>query len=284
MVSSGARWGWATPCVIGLGSMIGAGIFAALAPGGARGRVRAAARAGGRRRGRLLQRHVLGSAGRPVSGLRRHLRLRPRAPRAVLGLSGGLGVRGRQDGLLRGHGAHRRRVRSGRRRRTRRRRRRGGADRGELRRGAEVRPGDPGRSWPWSWPSSRAVVVARLASGAVRRRAAGRRRVGRCRRGAPGGRSAVLRLRRVRADRHPRRGGARPGAHDPARRSRSPWASRWSSTRVSRSPVLSRARARRAGARGRSAGGRGRGGRGAGAGAGRAGRAPRWRRSARCSR
>ena len=56
--------------VVGLGSMIGAGVFAALAPAAARGRLRAADRAGGRRRGRLLQRHVLGAAGRavPASG------------------------------------------------------------------------------------------------------------------------------------------------------------------------------------------------------------------------
>ncbi len=61
-----------------------------------------------------------------------------------------------------------------------------------------------------------AVVVGCLASGRGRRGAAGHRAVGGRRRRAPGGRAAVLRVRRVRADRHARGGGARSGTHHSA--------------------------------------------------------------------
>ena len=68
-------------------------------PGGARGRHRAARRPGGRRRGRLLQRDGVGAARRGVPPRRRHLPLRPRGARRLVGLPRRLGVHGRQDGV-----------------------------------------------------------------------------------------------------------------------------------------------------------------------------------------
>ena len=127
--------------VIGLGSMIGAGIFAALAP---------AARAAGSglllglalaavvaycnatSSARLAARYPA-SGGTYVYGRERLGRL--------LGLPGRLGLRRRQDRLLRGDGADRRLVRVARPGARGRGRRGGGADRGELRRRAEVRAG-----------------------------------------------------------------------------------------------------------------------------------------------
>lgn len=52
--------------VIGLGSMVGAGIFAAPAPGRAGGGVGAAGGVGARGDGGVLQRHVVGPARRPL--------------------------------------------------------------------------------------------------------------------------------------------------------------------------------------------------------------------------
>ena len=71
------RLGTFDAVVIGLGSMIGAGIFAALAPAAHGGRFGAAARAGGGGRRRLLQRDLLGAAGGPIPDLGRHVRVRP---------------------------------------------------------------------------------------------------------------------------------------------------------------------------------------------------------------
>ena len=70
--------------------MIGAGVFAALAPPpGRRDGAPAGPRA--RRGGRLLQRHLLGAARRAVTRVGRHVRVRAGAARPLLGLSGGLG-------------------------------------------------------------------------------------------------------------------------------------------------------------------------------------------------
>ena len=97
--------------MIGLGSMIGAGVFAAIGP--------AAAAAGGGLliglalaavRG-VLQRHVVRAARGALPGVGRHLRLRPRAPRPPVGLPRRVGVRHRQDRQLRGDGPHLRRLR-----------------------------------------------------------------------------------------------------------------------------------------------------------------------------
>jgi hypothetical protein len=94
------RLGTTDAVVIGLGSMIGAGVRRVRARRPRR-RTVAARRPGRGRRRRLLQRHLLGSAGRPLPVLRRNLRLRLRTPRCVLGLPRRVGVRGRQDRLLR---------------------------------------------------------------------------------------------------------------------------------------------------------------------------------------
>ena len=105
------RLGTFDAVVIGLGSMIGAGIFAAFAP--------AAAAAGSWLLVGLAVAAVVAycnatssarlAARYPAVG--RHLRLRPPAARRVLGLPGRLGLRGRQDRLLRGDGADVRRLR-----------------------------------------------------------------------------------------------------------------------------------------------------------------------------
>ena len=113
------RLGTFDAVTIGLGSMIGAGIFVALGPAAAAGGLRSAHRARRRRRRRVLQRNVVCPAGRAVSAVRRHLRLRPGAPRRVLGLHRGVELRRRQDRVLRGDGAHRRLTTCGRPGRTR---------------------------------------------------------------------------------------------------------------------------------------------------------------------
>ena len=91
--------------VIGLGSMIGAGVFSAFAPAAAAAGQRAADRPRDRRGRRVLQRGRVGAARRAVPDLRRHVRLRPRAARRVVGLPGRLGVRDRQDRVVRRDGA-----------------------------------------------------------------------------------------------------------------------------------------------------------------------------------
>ena len=76
-------------------------------------------------------------------------------------------------------------------------------------------------------------------------------------RAAPGGRAAVLRVRRLRAHRNPRRGGARPASHDPARdpagTRRSSSGCTWSSAcRLSPPPAPRRSRRARRRSRPRS--------------------------------
>ena len=224
----------------------------------------------------------------PLPGVRRHLRLRPRAARPVLGLPRRLGLRRRQDRQLRGDGprpsaptpcppAWQRPVAVARRRR---------------------------RSPPSTTAASRqtarltrvivAVVLAAL--GRRRRRRArrrGRRRATGSAASAPAasygvlqvGRAAVLRLRRLRPHRHPRRGGRRPGAHDPAGDplALGDHARRLRRRRASRALLAARTRARW---RRRGAAGRRRARRRPRTGPCRcvARRRPRRPRSARCSR
>ena len=138
------RLGTVDAVTIGLASMIGAGIFVALAPGRSGGRCRPAGRLGHRGRRRVLQRHVVGAAGRPLSAVGRHLRLRPRAARRVLGIPRGLELRRRQDGLVRCDGAHRRLLRVARPRARGRCCGGRGADRGELHRDRKVGAAHPG--------------------------------------------------------------------------------------------------------------------------------------------
>ena len=80
-------------------------------PRGRRGRRGPADRAGAGRRGRHVQRGRLGPARDDLPDLGRHLRLRPRGARRVVGVPGGLGLRGRQDRVVRGDGGHVRGVR-----------------------------------------------------------------------------------------------------------------------------------------------------------------------------
>ena len=100
-------------------------------------------RIGGRGRRRLLQCDVVGAAGRAVSTVRRNVRVRPRAARRVLGLHRGLELRGRQDGLVRRHGADGRNLRLAGACARRRSGRGGGVDRGQLRRRPEVGAAHP---------------------------------------------------------------------------------------------------------------------------------------------
>ena len=67
--------------VIGLGSMIGAGVFAAVGPAADAAGTGLLLGLGDRRGGRVLQRDVVGGARRRLPEVRRHLRLRARAPR-----------------------------------------------------------------------------------------------------------------------------------------------------------------------------------------------------------
>ena len=80
-----------------------------------------------------------------------------------------------------------------------------------------------------------AVVVVVLGSGDPDARAPGVRQRRQPRRRPAGGRAAVLRVRRLRTHRHPRRGGARPGPHDSPGHPASRSASRSSCTPRSRS-------------------------------------------------
>ena len=59
----------------------------------------------------VLQCHSVGSIGRPISDLGRNIHLRSGTTGAVVGLSGRLGIRCREDRQLRGDGAHLRRLR-----------------------------------------------------------------------------------------------------------------------------------------------------------------------------
>ena len=77
----------ATRSSVGLGAMLGAGVFAALAPAARVAGSGSAALARGRRPGRVLQRHVVGPAGRALPGVGRHLRVRTATARPVLGIS-----------------------------------------------------------------------------------------------------------------------------------------------------------------------------------------------------
>ena len=105
------RLGTGDAVVIGLGSMIGAGVFAAFTP---------AARAAGAGLliGLALAAGVaycnatgLRAAGCPVPGVGRNLRLRPGTVGRLVGVPRRLGVRRRQDRQLRGDGADLRRLR-----------------------------------------------------------------------------------------------------------------------------------------------------------------------------
>ena len=219
--------------VIGLGAMIGAGVFS-VSPRRRRPPGPACYRARAGRGRRVLQRGRLRAARGPVPHLRRDVRLRPRAAGGVVGICRGLGVRDRQDGVLRGDGPHVRRLRvpglagcsrAPRGRRPRRpsprrtcagsRERRAGAHPGGLSlvtlgRGprhrcsaASVEPASPARG----------TCTAACTASAV-------------------GRPALLRVRRLRADRDARRGGPRSVGRSPApsrSRSRSWSWSTWSS-------------------------------------------------------
>ena len=100
------RLGTRDAVAVGLGAMLGAGIFSAPAPaarcrrglapaGGARGRLR-----------RLVQRHLERVARGGVAAGRRHLRLRGPDAGTGLGTPGRLGLRHREDRLLCRHGPH----------------------------------------------------------------------------------------------------------------------------------------------------------------------------------
>ena len=207
--------------------MIGAGRLLGLRAGGGGGRQRAAdrARAGGRRR--VLQRGRVGAARGAVPDLGRHVRLRPRAARRVVGLPRRLGVRRRQDRVVRRDGADVRRVRgSGLGVGPPRRRRCGGGradrceparDHADRRARAHPRRGVDRR--PRAWSSGRSLFSGNASSDGLR----GPRSL------EPGGvhgvlqsaGAAVLRVRRLRTDRDARRGGARSRSGRSRARSRS---------------------------------------------------------------
>ena len=210
------RLGTFDAVVIGLGSMIGAGVFAAIGP--------AAAAAGG---GLLIGLAIAAvvaycnatssaqlAALYPESGGTYVYGRRP--ARTSVGLPRRLGLRHRQDRQLRGDGAHLRRLRQPGPRPAARDRGRRRAHRREPARRAEDRVAHPGhrrrgpclaghRGRGRRSPPSPLRVDHRPAH---RRRAQG---------DPPGWRAAVLRLRRLRPHRHPRRRGPRSRAHDPAR-------------------------------------------------------------------
>ena len=116
---------------IGLGSMLGAGVFVVFGPGCRPGRKSAPRIHRDRRGGGVLQRRGVGRARGHVPGERRHLHLRPPAAGRMARLPGRLGFRDRQDGLLRRHGPDLRAVRGAGLRHPGGRRGRGGADRRE---------------------------------------------------------------------------------------------------------------------------------------------------------
>ncbi len=173
----------------------------------------------------MVQRDIVGPARRPLPGGGRYLPLRPGAARSLVGIRSRLGLRRGQDRQRRRDGADLRRLRpparlvaaSGGRRGT------GGPRPGELpgyhpngqahSRHRRRRPGracrDPGCGRGHRDPPrrSRGELVTpragRSARGLVR--------------GPASRRAVVLRLRRVRPDRHPRGGGPRSGPHHSAR-------------------------------------------------------------------
>ena len=170
----------------------------------------------GRRRG-LLQRRGLGAAGRQVSRQRRHLRLRPEAAGRVAGLHRRLGFRDRQDGVLRGHGADLRPLCGAGLRHAGGGGRRRGPDRRQPARHHPDRAADPDPAVPWCWPrwslwrrprAGRPHPAGAAAGDGGTPPAALQAGWGR----AAGRRPDVLRLRRLRPDRHAgRRGqGSRP--------------------------------------------------------------------------
>ena len=140
------RLGLADAIVIGCGSMIGAGVFAVWGPAAAAAGTGLLIGLADRRRRRLLQRHLVGTAGRGPPGVRWHVRLRQAAARAGVGPSRRLGLRRRQDGIGGGDGAHGRclpvaGVRPGGRRRRRRPHRRCQPRRYHAHRRRHARPG-----------------------------------------------------------------------------------------------------------------------------------------------
>ena len=201
--------------VIGLGSMIGAGIFAALGPA-------AAAAGSGLLVGLAVAAVVAYCNATPRPGWPPCTRS-PAAPMctavngwAILGVSGRLGVRGRQDRIVCSDGADRRRLRVAR-------------PRASVAVIAVVALTAVNyRGVQKSALLTRvivAVVLAVLAFVVVVSLSSDQADVARLdigadgthRRGAAGRRAVVLRLRRVRPDRHARRGGPRPRPHHPAR-------------------------------------------------------------------
>ena len=170
------------------------------------GRGRLAPRAGRSGRGGLRQRDELGSACCPVPGLRGHVRLRPGAARAHVGLPGGHGFHRRKDFKLRRGGTRGRRVCRTGLLPSCRRGRRGVRHRGQLPRDHQDRPSHPAaRRGPACCPGPRRRRRAR--GRPARGGAAGPLVSGRGSRRATSRRPAVLRLCRLRPHRHARRGG-----------------------------------------------------------------------------
>ena len=205
------RLGLLDAVTVGAGSMIGAGVFSAWGPAADAAGTGLLDRSRGRGGRRVLQRHLLGPARRRAPRIGWDLRVRPSSTRGVLGAPRRVGVRRRQDRLVRRARAHRRRLPLARTRAPRRCR--SGRGRGDR----QPRRADPHRR-------HHQVPARGRARGARRGR---RRRVvelddlGRAHhpdRLLAGRRDArrrvpVLRLRRLRPHRHPWRGGPRPG-HD----------------------------------------------------------------------
>ena len=170
----------------------------------------------GRGRHCLLQRCGVGPAGRQVPGERRDLCLRPQAARGMAGLHRRLGICHRKDGVVRGHGADLRPLRGAGLRHAAGRRRRRGAHGGQPAGHHPHRPvdKDPARHRPWHPGVCGGGRHRGPASGTGRSRAQPRRRA------APGGSSRrrpdVLRVRRLRPDRHAGRRGEGSRPHHPA--------------------------------------------------------------------
>ena len=212
------RLGLGDAVVIGLGAMLGAGVFSAFAPAAgaagtgillALGFAAVVAYCNAMSSARLAALHPAG---------RRHVRLRPTAARPGLGVPGRLVVRRRQDRERRGDGSHRGGVRLASPSPTRRPARHRPPDGRQLLRHHENRGTHQGAGHRHP-PRPRDRRPGREPRRRVRRPAPDPGRRHRSPRGASGGRSAVLRLRRVCPDRHPRRGGPRPRAHDRPRHS-----------------------------------------------------------------
>ena len=194
--------------------MIGAGVFAAIGP--------AAAAAGSGLLVGLAIAAVVAYCNATSSAalaalypvVRRHLRLRPRTARSLLGLSRRVGLRRRQDGQLRRHRPHRRRLRGAGVAAADRRRRRTHAHRRQLPRHPQDRRAHPDHRRR----RARRARARRRRRNARRDRERGAlRRPGRrrCRWDPAVRRAAVLRVRRLRPHRDTRRGGRGPRPHDP---------------------------------------------------------------------